>query len=85
MKLVDVNPTMFIDFNKESKKKRRNIKVVIVLEYQNKKNIFRKGLKQCLKQLKTLCRRDTLLGILTENKLLESFTKKNWRKKSKRI
>ena len=50
MKLVDVNPTMFIDFNKESNKKRRKIKVVIVLEYQNKKNIFRKGLKQCLKQ-----------------------------------
>ena len=64
-----------------------NLKLVILLQYQNvntflQKAVFQIGLKKFLwlKKLKTLCRGHILLVIVRENKLLERFSKKNWKK-----
>ena len=63
-----------------------------MLEYQNVKKIlqnamFQIGLKKFvrLKTLKALCRGHILLVTLKEKKLLERFTKKMQKKKSKRV
>ena len=60
-----------------------NLKLVILLEYQNiktflEKAIFQIGLKKFLwlKILKSLCSKHMLLVILKTKKLLEDFTKK---------
>ena len=64
---------------------------MILLEYQNVKGFLQKamfqiGLKKFLwlKTLKTLCCGHMLLVILKAKKLLESFTKKNWKKQIKK-
>ena len=59
-----------------------------MLEYQNMKTFLQKVMFQIgvlkkfllLQKLKTLCYGDMLLVILTENKLLERFTKNNFKK-----
>ena len=53
MKPPDVNPSMYIDFNKEMIMKVLNLKLVIMLEYQNTKIFlpkatFQTGLKKLL-------------------------------------
>ena len=59
-----------------------------MLEYQNMKTFLQKAMFQIgvlkkfllLQKLKKLCYGDMLLVILTENKLLERFTKNNFKK-----
>ena len=53
MKPTDVNPSMYIDFDKEMIMKVLNLKLAIMLEYQNikiflPKAIFQTGLKKLL-------------------------------------
>ena len=69
----------------------RNLKLVILLEYQNIKTFLQKvtfqiGLKNFLgfKKLKILCPELVLLIILMEKKLFERFTKTNWKKQTKK-
>ena len=68
-----------------------NLKLVILLEYQNiktflQKAIFQIGLKKflLLQKLKILFRGHMLLAILKAKKLLERFTKKNCKKQIKK-
>ena len=57
MKLVDVKPSTYIDFDPKKKKKKRknlNLKLVTLLEYRNiklilQKSMFKIGLKKCLR------------------------------------
>ena len=42
-KTVDVKPSIYIDFNKAINDKDLNLKLEVMLEYRNKKNIFAKG------------------------------------------
>ena len=60
-----------------------NLKLVILLEYQN---MFQIGLKKflLLQKLKILFRGHILLGILKEKKLVELFTKKKNEKQIKK-
>ena len=85
-KPVDVKPSMCIDFNKENNKEGlkfkvddRNIKIFL------QKAMFKIGLKKFLrlKKSKILLRAHMLLVILTVKKLLEHFTKKNYKKQIK--
>ena len=71
IKLVDVRPSIYIDFNKENNN---------LLQ----KTVVQLGLKKFLwfKKLKILCHGHMLLVILREKKLLERFTKKNYEKKN---
>ena len=46
MKPVDVKPNVYIDFNKENNRKFLNLKLVIMLQYQNIKLYLRKALFQ---------------------------------------
>ena len=68
-----------------------NLKLVILLEYQNIKTFLQKITFQIvlkkfllLKMLKTLCREHMLLEILTDMKLLERFKKKSCKKQTKK-
>ena len=82
MKPLDLKPSMYIDFNKELIRKFLNLKVMIMLEYQNKEIFLQKTMFQI--GLKTLCHGHMLLVILTEKKLLELFIKKNYKKQIKK-
>ena len=71
MNPVDVNPSTYFDFSKKIIRKILNLKLVIMLEYQNikiflQKATFKIGLKKFLwlKRLKALCRGHMLLMIL---------------------
>ena len=63
-----------------------NLKLVILLEYQNMKRFLQKAMLQIglkfllLQKLKILFREHMLLVILKVRKLLERFTKKNCKK-----
>ena len=63
-----------------------NLKLVILLEYQNIKRFLQKAMLQIglkfllLQKLKILFREHMLLVILKVRKLLERFTKKNCKK-----
>ena len=63
-----------------------NLKLVILLEYQNMKRFLQKAMFQIglkfllLQKLKILFREHMLLVILKVRKLLERFTKKNCKK-----
>ena len=68
-----------------------NLKLVILLEYQNIKTFLQKAMFQIdlkkflwLKKLKTLFHGHMLLVILKEKKLLERFSKKNCKKQIKK-
>ena len=83
MKTVDVKSNTYIDSSKELIIEIWNLKLVILLEYQNTKTFFQKamfqiGLKRFLwlKKLKPLLLRHMLLVIVKEKKLLERFMKK---------
>ena len=64
----------------------RNLKLGILIEYQNQrilqKTMFKVGLKKVfvLQKLKILFRGHMLLVTLKAKKLLERFTKDNWKK-----
>ena len=73
------------------RKKILNLKLLIMLEYQNIKIFLQKvtlqiGLNKFLlsQKLKVLLRGHMLLAILTENKLLERFTKRYCKKQIKK-
>ena len=95
MKPVDVKSSIYINSKKEIKYegsvKIVDLKLVILLEYQNtktflKKAVFQIGLKKFLllqKLKKILFRGHMLLMILKAKKLLERFTKKNRKKQIK--
>ena len=92
MKPVDVKSNTHLTLVKKLIIKSLNLKLVILLEYQNIKIFLQKvTLQICLKKflwlkkLKILCRGHKLLMILTGNKLLGRFAKTNSKKKSKRI
>ena len=82
-KPVDVKSNIYIDSTKEiNDNDLLNLKLMILLEYQNTKTFLQKamfqiGLKKFLwlNKLKTLRRGHMLLVIFKANKLLERFTK----------
>ena len=72
-------------------KKDPKFKIGDIVRISNYKTIFPKGYVQewsedvfVIKKLKTMCGGQVLLVILMEKKLLELFTKKNYKKKKKR-
>ena len=84
LKPIDVNQAHILTLVKKVMAKILNLKLVILLEYQNIKTflqmtMFENGLKKFLrlKKLKTLWRGHMLLVILKAKQLLERFTKKN--------
>ena len=88
MKLVDVKSNTYINSSKEMQKILK-LKLVILIEH---KNIFAKGsipngseeVFMIKKIIKILCYGHMLLVILTEEKLVESFRKKNCKKQIKK-
>ena len=88
MKPVDVKPSTYIDSSKEIDYHDPKLKIGDIARISKYKNIFAKGyvLKKFLwlKKLKTLFRGLILWVILKEKKLLERFTKKNFKKQIKK-
>ena len=91
MKRVDVKPNdvknIYINCSEGLYDNDPKSKIGDVLQYQNTKTflpkaVFQIGLEKflSLQNLKTLCRPHILLVILTKNKFLERFTKKNCKK-----
>ena len=92
MEPVDVNPSMYINLDKENNKEGCKFKISDIVRISKYKNIFVKRYVPnwseevfILKKLKALCCGHMLLLILTEKKLLERFTKKIAKNKSKRV
>ena len=88
MKPVDVKSNAYIKSSKEMNDKNPKFKIGDTVRISKYKNVFYKftlqiGLKRFLwlKKLKILCRGHLLLMILMEKKLLEHFTKTNYKKK----
>ena len=77
MKPVDVKSNTYIGSSKELITNTLNLKLVILLQYQNIKQLL------WLKKLKILCRGHMLLMILTGKKLLELYAKGIAKNKSK--
>ena len=92
MKPIDVKSSTYFDSVKKLMIKILNLKLVILLEYQNIKNIskcFRKSLFQIgrkkllwLKTLKTLCRGHVISDLKGEE-IVKTFCEKELRKKKK--
>ena len=83
----DVKSSTYIDSSQEFNDKDLTFKVGDIAEISKYKNILQKAMFQIslktfllLKKLKTLCHGHTLLVILKTKKLLERFTKKNYKK-----
>ena len=90
MKPVDVNPSMYTDFNIENDKEGPKLKVDNNVGISKYKNIFAKGDVPnwsdeifVIKKVKNIV--PLLLVILTEMKLLGHFTKKNCKNNAKRV
>ena len=90
IKHSDVKSNTYIDSSKKINDKIANLKLVIMLEYQNTKLFLQNitlevGLKNFLwlKKLKILYGGHMLLMVLTEKKLLERFMKKITKKQIK--
>ena len=90
MKPADVKSSTYVKSGKEMNNKDSNLKLVILLQYQNiktflQKTMFQIGLKKFLwlKKFKTLYSGHMFFVILMETKLLEHFTKKNCKKQIK--
>ena len=76
---------------KKLMKKILNLKLVILIEYQNIKIFLAKGYSPnwsedvfMIKKAQILCRGHTLLVLLTRKKFLELFTKKNCKEQIKK-
>ena len=87
MKPDDVKSSIYIDSSKEINDKDPKFRICDIVRISKYKNIFAKVytpncLKKYLwlKKLKTLCRGHMLLMILTEEKSLKLFKKKNCKK-----
>ena len=88
MKRADLNFTTYIDFRAENDEKGCKLKIDNHVRIQKIKNIFAKVYgSNCLEEVFVIkrIRGHLLLGILTVKKLLESFTKKSAKDKSKTI
>ena len=83
MKPVDVKSNTYIDSNKKINDKDPAFKVVDIVRISKYKNIFANWSEEVLKKFKTLCLGHMLLVIFKVKKLLERFTKKNFKKKKK--
>ena len=91
LKPVGIKLSTYIGYSKENNEKILNLKLGILLRYQNLKIFLRKitlqiGLKRFLwlKTLKILYPEQMFVKILMEKNLLELFTKKNWKKQIKK-
>ena len=90
MKPVDVNPNIYIDFNKENNNRGRKFNVGLNVKISEYQNIFAKGYVPnqsaeefiIKKKSKILCPQHMLLVILTER--LERFMKKSCKKQIKK-
>ena len=87
MKPIDVSQTHILTLVKKLMIKILNLKLVILLEYQNIKKFLQKAMFQIgpkkfllIQKLKILFRGHMLLVILKAKKFLERFTKKNSKK-----
>ena len=92
MKSVDVNTSIYIDFNKENNKVGLKFKVGDNVRISKYKNSFAKGYVPnwsedifVIKKVKNTVAWSMLLVISTEKKSLECFTKKNCKKQSQRV
>ena len=90
MKPIDVSQTHILTLVKKLMIKILNLKLVILLEYQNIKTFLQKAMFQIgpkkfllIQKLKILFRGHMLLVILKAKKFLERFTKKNSKKQIK--
>ena len=91
MKPVDVKPSPYIDSSKEFDDENPKFRIGDIVRKSKYKNIFAKGYLPnrseevfSLQKLKILFRGHMLLMILKAKKLLERFTKKNWKKQIKK-
>ena len=81
MKHPDIKWSPYIDSSKEINAKDPKFKIGDIVRISKHKYIFANGLKFLwFRKLKILCYGPMLLMILIEKKLLEHFTKKNWKK-----
>ena len=90
MKSVDVKSNTYVNSSKEINNKDPKFRIGDIIRISKHKNIFAKGYvpnwsENLLQKLKIVSRRDMLLVVLTEKKLLERFTKTNCKNKSNRI
>ena len=90
-KPIDVTPSSYTEYNEDSNKKVLNLKLVIILEFQNIKTFFLKDILRIsqkkflvLVKLKILFLGLMLLVTSMVKKFLEVFTKKNCKKLIKR-
>ena len=85
MKPVGEKSNTYIDSSKEINYKTLNLKSMILLEYQNIKTFLQKAMFQIfvIKKVKNTVP-PMLLVILKAKKLLERFTKKNYKKQIKK-
>ena len=85
MKHPDIKWSPYTDSSKEINAKDPKFKIGDIVRISKHKYIFANGLKFLwLRKLKILCYGPMLLMILIEKKLLEHFTKKNWKKNKSR-
>ena len=88
---VDVKWSTYIDSRKEINEKVPKLRIGDIIRMAKYKNIFAKGYTPnwsekvfVIKKLKTLCRGHMLLMILLIKKLLEHFTKNNFKNQIKK-
>ena len=86
MKPVDVKPSIYIDFNKENNKQGSKFKVSDHERISTYNNIFGQGYspigqKKCLSNAVSWT---YVITDITGIEILKIFTKKNWRKQTKR-
>ena len=94
MKLVELKSDTCIDSSNKNNDEDCKFKIRYFVGISKYKNIFAKGYTpnwseevfviKKVKKLKILCRVHMLLMILKEKKLLELYTKKNWKKQIKK-
>ena len=91
MKLFDAKQSTYIDSSQEINDKDPKFKIADTVRILKYKNIFSKAYVtnwskdiSVIKKVKTLCQGHMLSVILKTNKLLERFTKKNYKKQIKK-
>ena len=91
MKCADVRSSTYIDSSKEINDEDHKFKTGVIVRTSKYKNVFATCYVQnwseeafVIKKLKILCHGHILLAILKVKKLLEGFTKKNWKKIDKK-
>ena len=91
MKLVDAKQSTYIDSSQAINDKDPKFKIADTVRILKYKNIFSKAYVtnwskdvSVIKKVKTLCQGHMLSVILKANRLLERFTKKNYKKQIKK-